>query len=100
MREVTDEATGISSRVVVDWKQQPRGNDLTPRVTLRDEDGEVVQLANGLAARHFMSGAAILSVENGALFKAGAVLASTPPASSQTSDLTRARPRGAALYTD
>src|SRR3546814_16844109 len=28
MREVTDEATGISSRVVVDWKQQPRGNDL------------------------------------------------------------------------
>ena len=39
MRDVTDEATGISSRVVVDWKQQPRGNDLKPRITVRDESG-------------------------------------------------------------
>src|SRR6267154_133844 len=37
MRETLDEATGISSKVVVDWKQQPRGSDLRPRVTLRDE---------------------------------------------------------------
>src|SRR3546814_3665718 len=65
MREVTDEATGISSRVVVDWKQQPRGHDLKPRVTLRDEDGEVVQLANGIEARYLLSVAAILSVEHG-----------------------------------
>ena len=28
MREVVDEATGISSKVVIDWKQQPRGGDL------------------------------------------------------------------------
>jgi DNA-directed RNA polymerase subunit beta' len=41
MKEVTDETTGISSRVVTDWKQQPRGENLRPRVTLRDEDGEV-----------------------------------------------------------
>ena len=38
----TDETTGISSRVVTDWKQQPRGENLRPRVTLRDEDGEVI----------------------------------------------------------
>ena len=37
MREVLDEATGISSKVVIDWKQQPRGGDLRPRITLRDE---------------------------------------------------------------
>ena len=36
MREVVDEATGISSKVVIDWKQQPRGSDLRPRITLRD----------------------------------------------------------------
>jgi DNA-directed RNA polymerase subunit beta' len=36
MRETVDEATGISSKVVVDWKQQPRGSDLRPRITLRD----------------------------------------------------------------
>src|SRR5215468_9271461 len=27
MREAVDEATGISSKVVIDWKQQPRGGD-------------------------------------------------------------------------
>ena len=40
MREVLDEATGISSKVVIDWKQQARGGDLRPRVTLRDEAGD------------------------------------------------------------
>jgi DNA-directed RNA polymerase subunit beta' len=54
MREVVDEATGISNRVVVDWRQQPRGTDLKPRVTLRDDDGEVVPLPNGLEARYFL----------------------------------------------
>src|SRR5271169_674891 len=55
MREVLDEATGISSRVVIDWKQQPRGSELRPRITLRDEAGEVLLLGNGLEARYFMS---------------------------------------------
>ena len=44
MREVVDEATGISNKVVVDWRQQPRGTDLRPRITLRDEKGNVVTL--------------------------------------------------------
>ncbi len=65
VRETIDEATGISSKVVVDWKQQPRGSDLRPRITLRGEDGEVLTLANGLEARYFMSVDAILSVDNG-----------------------------------
>src|SRR5438309_1208605 len=55
MREVLDEATGISSKVVIDWKQQPRGSDVRPRITLRDEEGEVLTLANGLEARYFMA---------------------------------------------
>ena len=66
MREVIDETTGISNRVVIDWKQQPRGNDLKPRITLRDEKGNVIILPNGLEARYFLSVDAILSVENGA----------------------------------
>ncbi len=36
MREAVDEATGIASKVVIDWKQQPRSADLRPRITLRD----------------------------------------------------------------
>ncbi|MBT6138645.1 MAG: DNA-directed RNA polymerase subunit beta', partial [Rhodospirillaceae bacterium] len=98
MREVTDEATGIASRVVVDWKQQPKGADLRPRVTLRDDAGEVVQLANGLEARYFMSVDAILSIENGAEVKAGDVLARIPRESSKTRDITGGLPRVAELF--
>jgi DNA-directed RNA polymerase subunit beta' len=98
MRETVDEATGISSKVVVDWKQQPRGSDLRPRITLRDEDGEVLTLANGLEARYFMSVDAILSIENGAHVKAGDVLARIPRESSKTRDITGGLPRVAELF--
>ena len=98
MREVLDEATGISSRVVIDWKQQPRGSELRPRITLRDEAGEVLLLGNGLEARYFMSVDAILSVENGAQVKAGDVLARIPRESSKTRDITGGLPRVAELF--
>jgi len=98
VRETIDEATGISSKVVVDWKQQPRGSDLRPRITLRDEEGEVLTLANGLEARYFMSVDAILSVENGAHVKAGDVLARIPRESSKTRDITGGLPRVAELF--
>ncbi|HZB92220.1 MAG TPA: DNA-directed RNA polymerase subunit beta' [Stellaceae bacterium] len=98
MREVVDEATGISSKVVIDWKQQPRGNELKPRITLRDPKGEVLTLANGLEARYFMSVDAILSVENGAEVKAGDVLARIPRESSKTRDITGGLPRVAELF--
>ena len=98
MREVVDEATGISSKVVIDWKQQPRGSELRPRITLRDEAGEVLLLGNGLEARYFMSVDAILSVENGAQVKAGDVLARIPRESSKTRDITGGLPRVAELF--
>jgi len=98
MRETVDEATGISSKVVVDWKQQPRGSDLRPRITLRDENGEVLTLANGLEARYFMSVDAILSIDNGAHVKAGDVLARIPRESSKTRDITGGLPRVAELF--
>ena len=98
VREVVDEATGIASKVVIDWKQQPRGNDLKPRITLRNPNGEVLLLANGIEARYFMSVDAILSVENGSPVKAGDVLARIPRESSKTRDITGGLPRVAELF--
>ena len=98
MREVMDETTGISNRVVVDWKQQPRGSELKPRVTLRDEKGEVITLVNGMEARYFMSVDAILSVHNQAHVKAGDVLARIPRENSKTRDITGGLPRVAELF--
>jgi DNA-directed RNA polymerase subunit beta' len=98
VREVVDEATGISSKVVIDWKQQPRGNDLRPLITLRSANGNVLKLSNGAEARYFMSVDAILSVENGAEVHAGDVLARIPRESSKTRDITGGLPRVAELF--
>ncbi len=98
MRETIDESTGIGSKVVMDWKQQSGGSNLRPRITLRDADGDVINLPNGLEARYFMSMNAILSVENGSKVKAGAVLARIPRESSKTRDITGGLPRVAELF--
>ena len=78
---------------MIDWKQQPKGSDLRPRITLRDDDGEVIQLTNGAEARYFMSVDAILSVEPGAKVYAGDVLARIPRETSKTRDITGGLPR-------
>ena len=44
MVERVDEATGIAYKVVTDWKQQPKGAELRPRITLRNAKGDVVTL--------------------------------------------------------
>ena len=98
MREVLDETTGISNKVVLDWKQQPRGGDLKPRITLRDKKNKVVMLDNELEARYFLSEDAILSVEDGDHVKAGDVLARIPKESTKTRDITGGLPRVAELF--
>jgi DNA-directed RNA polymerase subunit beta' len=98
MRDIVDEATGISYKTVIDWKQQPKGADLRPRITLRNEKGNVVKLANGAEARYFLSVDAILSVEPGQKVHAGDVLARIPRETSKTRDITGGLPRVAELF--
>ena len=98
MTERLDEATGIASKVVVDWKQQPKGGDLKPRITLRNQKGDVVALNNGLEARYFLSVDAILSVDIGQTVYAGDVLARIPRESAKTRDITGGLPRVAELF--
>ena len=98
VREVTDDATGIASREVVDWKASAGGANLRPRITLRDSKGEVLTLTNGLEARYFMSAGAILSIDHGTEVQAGDVLARTPRESSKTRDITGGLPRVAELF--
>ncbi len=96
--ERVDEATGLSSKVVVDWKQASKGADLRPRIVLRDDKGEIVRLPNNAEARYFLSVDSILSVENGQRVNAGDVLARIPRESSKTRDITGGLPRVAELF--
>ncbi len=98
LREVLDEATGISNKIVTDWRQQTRGADLKPRVALRDKKGDIITLANGLEARYFLPVAAILSVADGQEVHAGDVLARIPRESTKTHDITGGLPRVAELF--
>jgi DNA-directed RNA polymerase subunit beta' len=98
VREVMDEATGISNKVVVDWRQQPKGSELRPRITLRDEQENVITLANGMEARYFLPPDAILSVNDGDNVSAGDVLARIPVESAKTRDITGGLPRVAELF--
>ncbi len=98
MREITDEATGISHKKVVEWKAQSKGSDLRPRITLRDENDEVIELTNGAEARYYMSVDAILAVENGAKVNAGDLLAYLPRETGKNRDITGGLPRVAELF--
>ncbi|MBM3566460.1 MAG: DNA-directed RNA polymerase subunit beta', partial [Alphaproteobacteria bacterium] len=99
MTERMDEATGITKKVVIDWKQQPKGAELKPRVTLNNDKGEIITLANGQEARYFLMVDAILNVENGQRVHAGDVVARMPRGeSAKTRDITGGLPRVAELF--
>ncbi len=96
--EKTDEVTGLSSKVVVDYKQAARGVDLRPRLIMKDEVGNIMRLPNGGEARYFLSPDSILSVDNGAKVNAGDIIARMPRESSKTRDITGGLPRVAELF--
>jgi DNA-directed RNA polymerase subunit beta' len=96
--ERMDEVTGLTSKVVVDYKQATKAVDLRPRMLLKDARGDVVKLPNGTEARYFLSPDSILSIENGATVAAGDVLARIPREGSKTRDITGGLPRVAELF--
>ncbi len=98
IKEVLDEATGITSKVVTDWRSSPRGAELRPRITLKDKKGKVIKLANGIEARYFLSVDAILSIEDGEDVHAGDVIARIPREAAKTRDITGGLPRVAELF--
>jgi len=98
VKDVADETTGLSSKVVIDWRANPRGADLKPEIYLMDEKGEPLKHENGKELRYLLSVDAILSVENGAAVKAGDVLARIPKEGAKTKDITGGLPRVAELF--
>ena len=93
LKEETDEATGITNKVVSDWKSQPKSGDLRPRITLLDEKDGTAE-----AARYFLAVDAILSVNDGDKVHSGDVIARIPLEAAKTRDITGGLPRVAELF--
>tara|TARA_B100000686_G_scaffold231608_1_gene239195 strand:+ start:12 stop:3956 length:3945 start_codon:yes stop_codon:yes gene_type:complete len=98
LAETVDDATAITSKSVLDWRSQSKNSELKPRITLRDEKGNVIKKADDNEARYYLVPDSILSVNDGQQVSAGDVLARLPKATSKTRDITGGLPRVANLF--
>ncbi|NRB02208.1 MAG: DNA-directed RNA polymerase subunit beta', partial [Rhodobacteraceae bacterium] len=98
VRDETDDATGMTQKIVIDWRAAPKGNELKPEILLAGEDGEPIRNDAGNPVTYPMSVDAILSVEDGQEVQAGDVIARIPREGAKTKDITGGLPRVAELF--
>ena len=98
VREETDDATGMTQKIVVDWRAAPKGNELKPEIILLDEAGDPLRSEAGNPLTYPMSVDAILSCDDGQGIKAGDVVARIPREGAKTKDITGGLPRVAELF--
>ncbi|MEP1354303.1 MAG: DNA-directed RNA polymerase subunit beta' [Tateyamaria sp.] len=98
VRDETDDATGMTQKIVIDWRSAARGNELKPEIILVGEDGEPVRNDAGNPVTYPMSVDAVLSIEEGQEVAAGDVVARIPREGAKTKDITGGLPRVAELF--
>jgi DNA-directed RNA polymerase subunit beta' len=98
LRDETDDSTGMTQRIVTDWRSAPKGNELKPEIIIVGKDGEPVRNKAGNPVIYPMSVDAVLSVEDGDTIKAGDVVARIPREGAKTKDITGGLPRVAELF--
>jgi DNA-directed RNA polymerase subunit beta' len=98
-RDELDDATGISSKRVIDWRGGSKMYaDLKPSISILDEAGNVAKLANGTEARYTLPIDAILSVADGEVVGPGTTLSRVTTGGAKTRDITGGLPRVAELF--
>ena len=98
MIETADESTGITKRVVTDWRTNMRSADLRPAIIINDAKGKPAKLARGGEARYLLPVDAIIAADPGTKVKAGDVVARISMESAKTRDITGGLPRVAELF--
>ena len=94
--EKFDETTGISSKVIIDWKSFQGKQDLKPQLLITDKDGNPIKSKN--SSTYDLSVGIVLNIEKGKDVKAGDIIARIPRASSKTKDITGGLPRVADIF--
>ena len=94
--EKFDETTGISSKVIIDWKSFQGKQDLKPQLLITDKEGNPIKSKN--SSTYDLSVGIVLNIEKGKDVSAGDVIARIPRASSKTKDITGGLPRVADIF--
>ncbi len=98
MQERVDPITGKASKVITPLAA---GKHLSPRITIKDPDKprQTMKLPGGdLEARYLLPVGSIISVDEGDIIEAGAVVAKIPRETTKTKDITGGLPRVAELF--
>ena len=98
VRDETDDATGMTQKIVTDWRAALKGSELAPKIIVTDEKGEMLSREDGNPIAYAMSVDAVLSVEDGQEIKAGDILARIPREGGRSKDITGGLPRVAELF--
>ena len=98
LRDETDDATGMTQKIVSDWRAAPKGNELAPKIIVTDSKGEMLLKKDGNPVSYAMSVDAVLSIEDGQEIKAGDILARIPREGGRSKDITGGLPRVAELF--
>ena len=96
IREETDEATGMTQKIVIDWRAASK--DLKPEIMLLDQAGDPILRDGDLPVTYPMSVDAIIAIEDGQSIKAGDIIARIPREGTRTKDITGGLPRVADLF--
>ena len=94
MEEKVDERTGLSTKVIVDFKDIDR----RPRISIKDDSGKTARLASNNEARYMLPVGAHINVAEHQEVAAGDVLAKIPRETTKTKDITGGLPRVAELF--
>ncbi len=94
MEEKVDERTGLSTKVIIDFKDI----DKRPRLSIKDESGKTARLSGNNEARYMLPVGAHINVVEHQDVSAGDVLAKIPRETTKTKDITGGLPRVAELF--
>ncbi|MCZ6623264.1 MAG: DNA-directed RNA polymerase subunit beta' [Deltaproteobacteria bacterium] len=94
MEEKVDERTGLSTKIIIDFKEM----DKRPRISIKDTRGRTARPSQTTEARYLLPGGAHINVQEGQVVSAGDVLAKIPRETTKTKDITGGLPRVVELF--
>jgi DNA-directed RNA polymerase subunit beta' len=94
MEERVDERTGLSTKVIIDFKDL----DKRPRISIKDTSGKTARLSKTTEARYLLPVGSHINVKEGQMVAAGDAVAKIPRETTKTKDITGGLPRVAELF--